>query len=88
MIPVDKVKQIIDRYNSLEKELSSDKFDSKLFANKSKEYADLKHIINTAKEYLNFEKNKKDLNNLNNDKNNDQEMISLAQKELESAEVT
>ena len=87
MIPVDKVKQIIDRHNSLEKELSSDKFDSKLFASKSKEYADLKNIINPAKEYLNFEKNKQDLNNLINDKNNDKEMISLAQKELETAEI-
>ena len=87
MIPADKVKKIIERYNSLEKELSTGKFDSKLFAKKSKEYSDLKNIINPAKEYLNFEKNKEDLNNLINDKNNDKEMISLAQKELESAEI-
>ena len=87
MIPADKVKKIIERYNSLEKELSTGKFDSKLFAKKSKEYSDLKNIINSAKEYLNFEKNKEDLNNLINDKKNDKEMISLAQKELESAEV-
>ena len=86
MIPVDKVKKIIDRYNLLEKELSSGEFDSKLFASKSKEYSDLKNIINPAKEYLNFEKNQKDLRNLINDKNNDKEMVALAQKELESAE--
>ena len=88
MIPADKVKKIIERYESLEKELSSGKFDSKLFAKKSKEYSDLKNIINPAKQYLNFEKNKKDLSNLINDKNNDKEMIALAQKELESAETT
>ena len=64
MIPVEKVKKIIDRYDLLEKELSSGKFDSKLFAKKSKEYSDLKNIINPAKQYLNFEKNKKDLSNL------------------------
>jgi len=88
MIPVKKVEKIIERYNSLEKELSSGKFDSKLFAQKSKEYSDLKDIINPAKEYLNFEKNKKDLSNLIDDKTNDKEMILLAQKELETAEVT
>ena len=55
MIPSKKVEKIIERYNSLEKELSSGKFDSKLFAQKSKEYSDLKDIINPAKEYLNFE---------------------------------
>ncbi len=88
MIPADKVKKIIERYESLEKELSTGEFDSKLFAKKSKEYSDLKNIINPAKQYLNFEKNKKDLSNLINDKNNDKEMITLAQKELESAEIT
>ena len=45
MIPAEKVKNIIDKYNSLEKELSSGKFDAKLFAKKSKEYSDLKNII-------------------------------------------
>ena len=88
MIPIKKVEKIIERYNSLENELSSGKFDSKLFAQKSKEYSDLKDIINPAKEYLNFEKNKKDLSNLIDDKTNDKEMILLAQKELETAEVT
>ncbi len=86
MIPIDKVKKIVERYISLEKELSSGKFDSKLFAKKSKEYANLKNIIKCARDYIDFEKNKKDLNNIINDKKNDKEMISLAQKELESAE--
>tara|TARA_B100000700_G_scaffold321949_1_gene422378 strand:- start:440 stop:1513 length:1074 start_codon:yes stop_codon:yes gene_type:complete len=88
MIPVDKVKKIIERFNSLEKELSDGKFDSKQFAKKSKEYSDLKEIVNPAKEYLSFEKNKKDLSNLINDSNSDEEMVSLAQKELDSAEKT
>ena len=86
MIPAEKVKNIIDKYNSLEKELSSGKFDTKLFAKKSKEYSDLKNIIEVAQEYLNFEKNKIDLNNIINDKKNDSEIIDLAQKELENAE--
>ena len=85
MIPIDKVKQIVNRYNSLEKELSQGKFDPKLFAKKSKEYSDLKNIISTALNYIDFDKNKKDLNNIINDKKNDKEMIVLAQKELETA---
>ncbi len=86
MIPTDKVKNIIKRYDLLEKELSSGQFDAKLFAKKSKEYSDLKNIIESAKEYVDFEKNKKDLNNIINDKNNDQEMIIMAKKELDTAE--
>ncbi len=87
MIPIEKVKKIVDRYNSLEKELSSGEFDPKKFAQKSKEYSSLKDIISTAKEFLNFEKNKKELKNLINDKSNDKDMISLAQIELDSAEL-
>ena len=58
MIPIDKVKKIIERYNLLEKELSGGKFDAKMFAKKSKEYSDLKNIINPAKEYIDFESTK------------------------------
>ena len=87
MIPIDKVKNIIERYDLLEKELSAGKFDAKLFAKKSKEYSNLKNIISTAKEYVDFDKSKKDLNNIINDKKNDQEMILMAKKELDSAEV-
>ena len=86
MIPVDKVKKIIERYISLEKELSTGKVEPKLLAKKSKEYSDLKNIVSIATEYVEFEKNKKDLNNIIQDKNNDQEMILLAEKELKDAE--
>ena len=37
MIPIDKVKKVIERYISLEKELSTGKIDPKLLAKKSKE---------------------------------------------------
>ncbi len=82
MIPIDKVKKIIERYISLEKELSTGRVERKELAKKSKEYSDLKNILSEAKEYLEFEKNKKDLNNIIQDKKNDNEMISLAEKEL------
>tara|TARA_Y100001970_G_C14221067_1_gene852698 strand:+ start:1015 stop:2088 length:1074 start_codon:yes stop_codon:yes gene_type:complete len=86
MIPIDKVKNIIERYISLERELSTGKVDPKNLAKKSKEYSDLKNISPFAKEYIQFEKNKKDLNNIIEDKKNDKEMILMAQKELKDAE--
>ena len=49
MIPLQKVKDIIDKHNILEKELSSGKVDPKLFAKKSKEYSNLGEIILTAR---------------------------------------
>ena len=82
MVPLDKVKDIITRHDILEKELSSGNIDPKLFAKKSKEYSDLGNIITIAKKYINFENEKKDLQNIMQDKSNDQDMIELAQKDL------
>lgn len=82
MIPIIKVKDIITRHDDLEKELSSGKIDPKLFAKKSKEYSKLGSIIITARKYLNFESEKQDLVNIVQDKTNDQEMINLAQQDL------
>ena len=50
MVPINKVKDIIDKYDNLEKELSSGKTDPKLFAKKSKEYSNLGGIIKIARE--------------------------------------
>ena len=82
MVPVNKVKDIITKHDSLEKELSSGSIDPKLFAKKSKEYSSLGDIIKVAREYVNFENDIKDLLNMVQDKSNDQEMIELAQKDL------
>ena len=82
MIPIEKVKEIVTRYDDLEKELASGKIDPKLFAKKSKEYSNLGEIISIARKYINFESEKQDLVNLVKDKANDQEMINLAQQDL------
>ena len=82
MVPLNKVRDIIAKHDSLEKELSSGNIDPKLFAKKSKEYSNLGNIIAVAREYLNFENEKKDLVNMVQDKSNDKEMIELAQKDL------
>ena len=82
MVPIEKVKNIVIEHDSLEKELSSGNLDPKLFAEKSKKYSRLGNIISVAREYVNFENEKKDLDNLLQDKTNDQEMNDLAQKDL------
>ena len=83
MIPLKKVEELIQKHKNLEKELSSGNVDKKLFATKSKEYSDLNEIISNAVNYLNFEKNKKDLEKIILDIKSDQEIKELAQIELD-----
>ena len=82
MVPIEKVKDIIVQYEAIEKELSSGNIEPKLFAKKSKEYSRLGRIILVARKFVNFDSEKKDLENMVKDKKNDQEMIDLAQKDL------
>ena len=86
MIPIQKVKDIISKHNDLEKELSSGKVEPKMFAKKSKEYSNLGSIVPTAKKYLNFENEKRGLEQILNDKNNDYEIIEMAKKDLSEME--
>ena len=83
MIPIAKVKLIVDTYKKLEKELASGNVDKKNFVKKSKEYSSIGEIIEQAKGYLNFEKEKTDLEKIIEDKESDKEMIQLAKKELD-----
>ena len=83
MLPLQKVKEIISKYDILEKELSSGNIDAKKFANKSKEYANLGSIVSTAKEYINFDKEKKDLEQILQDQSSDKEIVEMAQKDLD-----
>ena len=86
MIPIQKVKDIISKHNDLEKELSSGKVEPKMFAKKSKEYSNLGSIVSTAKKYLNFENEKRGLEQILNDKKNDYEIIEMAKKDLSEME--
>ena len=82
MIPLEKVQVIIAKHNNLEKDLSSGKIDPKLFAQKSKEYSSLGSIISVAREYVSFDSDIKDLQNIIQDKDNDAEMIEMAAKDI------
>jgi peptide chain release factor 1 len=70
MVPLEKVKDIVTQYETLERELSSGSTDPKLFAKKSKEYSRLGRIITIARQFVNFEGEKKDLENMVQDKKN------------------
>jgi len=83
MIPFVKVREMISRHKTLEKELSSDQIDKKKFAKISKEYSDLNEILSHAKQYINFDNNKIDLEKIINDGTNDFEIINLAKSELD-----
>ena len=82
MIPVEKVKLIVSTYENLEKELASSNIDKKVFVKKSKEYSSIGEVINEAKGYIGFEKEKKELEKIINEKDGDNEMIKLAESEL------
>ena len=83
MIPLEKILALVVKHDDLEKELSTGKIDSKTFAQKSKEYSELGNIVSYARGYLKLDDDKKDLEQILEDKNSDSEMITLAEKELD-----
>ena len=78
MIPIKKVEQLINTYKGLEKELASGSLSNKDLVKKSKEYSNLGSVIKEARGYVNFDKEKKELEKIIEEKNNDKEMIQLA----------
>ena len=83
MIPKEKVEAIVSKHNIIEKELSSGSLDSRKFAEKSKEYSELGTVLKSALSYLSYDNEKKDLENIINDDKSDEEMITLAKKEMQ-----
>ena len=84
MLPQKKIQNLIDRHIKLEKQLSSGEVDKNKFAEISKEYSDLNDIIKNAKEYLSYQNDTEELNNIINDENSDTEMKEFATSELEN----
>jgi len=82
MIPKKTIEEIIKKHSELEKELSSGSVDKKIFAEKSKEYSDLNEIIENARKYISFEKDKFELEKIVEDKNSDEELKKMAEIEL------
>ena len=82
MIPLKTVEELISKHSILEKDLSSGKIDKKIFAEKSKEYADLNEIIQDAKKYISYEKDRSEIQKILDDKNSDSELVKMAETEL------
>ncbi len=82
MIPQKTIEELINKHSLLEKDLSSGKIDKKFFAEKSKEYADLNEIIEDAKKYISFEKDKIELEKILADRSSDEELLKMVDTEL------
>ena len=82
MIPLKKIREIISKHKKIEQSLSTGELDKKDFAKKSKEYSDINEIINNAKEYENFDTNKRELEMIINDNKNELDIKNLAKTEL------
>ena len=82
MIPNKTIEDLISKHSLLEKELSSGEVDKKLFAEKSKEYSDLNEIIEDAKKYILFEKDKEELEKILSDSKSEDEFKLMAENEL------
>ena len=82
MIPQKTVKELILKHENLEKDLSTGKIESKIFAEMSKEYSDLNEIIRYAKKYISFDKDKLELEKILSDQKADKELIKMAEIEL------
>ena len=87
MIPNKTIEELILRHSTLEKDLSSGIIDKKLFAEKSKEYSDVDEIIENAKKYISFDRDKKELEKILNDSSSDVELKNMAEMELSDLQI-
>ena len=84
MIKTEELNKFIDRYKLLEDQLNASISDKEEYIKISKEYSDLKPIIESIREYLSIQNEISDLNELINE--NDEEISSIAKKELQESQ--
>jgi peptide chain release factor 1 len=82
MIPIDKVENIVSRFNELETILAKPDLKKDEFVSNSKEYSNLNEIISYAKDYLKVLGDLKSTKNILEDKSTDKEFYEMAEKEL------
>jgi len=82
MIPIDKVENIVSRFNELETILAKPDLKKDEFVSNSKEYSNLNEIISYAKNYLKVLEDLKSTKNILEDKSTDKEFYEMAEKEL------
>ena len=83
MLPLEKVKSLINKHSKIEKELATQNIDKDQFAKLSKEYSELDEIIRPVKSYLNYQSEFDELHKIINDIDTDNDMKELAISEIE-----
>ena len=87
MIPQKTIEDLINKHSVLEKDLSTGKIDKKNFAEKSKEYSDLNEIVDDAKKYISYGKDKIELEKILSDQSSDEELLKMAETELKDLQI-
>ena len=83
MIPLEKLQNILKRYNDLESSLSKTDVDKKEFVKNSKEYSSIGEVVETVKNFIQLYKDKEDLKKILDDKNSDKEIREMAELDVE-----
>ena len=82
MLPINKVKEIVSRYETLEKMLSQSDIDKNTYVKNSKEYASIGDIIVDVKSYIKMVEDKEGSEKILQDKSADKELKEMAELEL------
>ncbi|MDC0435734.1 peptide chain release factor 1 [Pelagibacteraceae bacterium] len=82
MLPINKVKEIVSRYETLEKTLSQSDIDKNTYVKNSKEYASIGDIIVDVKSYIKMVEDKEGSEKILQDKFADKELKEMAELEL------
>jgi len=82
MLPINKVKEIISRYETLEKTLSQTDIDKNTYVKNSKEYSSIGDIISDVKNYIKMVEDKEGSEKILEDKSADKELKEMAELEL------
>ena len=82
MLPINKVKEIISRYETLEKTLSQTDIDKNTYVKNSKEYSSIGDIILDVKNYIKMVEDKEGSEKILEDKSADKELKEMAELEL------
>ena len=83
MLPINKVKEIVVRYESLEKALSQTDIDKNTYVKNSKEYSSIGDIISEVKAYIKSIEDKEASEKIIQDKSADKELKEMAELEIQ-----
>jgi peptide chain release factor 1 len=82
MLPINKVKEIVTKYETLEKSLSEVNIDKKTYVQNSKEYSSIGEIIVDVKSYIKLVDDKESSKKILEDSSSDKELKEMAEMEL------